>query len=389
MGTFSVGPKVYFGAGELKKLREIECKRIFIVTDPFMVTSGFISKITEHLDSANINYEIFSEIVPDPPIEVVAKGVKAMDKYSPDALITIGGGSAIDAAKAISHFRTLIKKGLKVGSEVKKPLFIAIPTTSGTGSEVTSFSVITDKKFNMKYPLVEEEMIPDISILDAELVKSVPKAITADTGIDVLTHGIEAYVSKNSTDYTDALAEKSIKLVFKYLQRAYKDGNDMEAREKMHNASCIAGLAFTNASLGINHSMAHILGGRFHISHGKANAIILPHVIEYNGNVKISSRNEYTRAAVKYAEIARFLGLTSSNNVNDAVKALISGVKKLIRTVGIEDKIKDLNINQIEFEENLSDICDIALKDGCTKTNPREVSKEDLIQLFRKVYNGR
>lgn len=389
MGTFSVGPRVYFGAGELKKLREIECKRIFIVTDPFMVTSGFISKITEHLDSANINYEIFSEIVPDPPIEVVAKGVKAMDKYSPDALITIGGGSAIDAAKAISHFRTLIKKGLKVGSEVKKPLFIAIPTTSGTGSEVTSFSVITDKKFNMKYPLVEEEMIPDISILDAELVKSVPKAITADTGIDVLTHGIEAYVSKNSTDYTDALAEKSIKLVFKYLQRAYKDGNDMEAREKMHNASCIAGLAFTNASLGINHSMAHILGGRFHISHGKANAIILPHVIEYNGNVKISSRNEYTRAAVKYAEIARFLGLTSSNNVNDAVKALISGVKKLIRTVGIEDKIKDLNINQIEFEENLSDICDIALKDGCTKTNPREVSKEDLIQLFRKVYNGR
>lgn len=389
MGTFSVGPRVYFGAGELKKLREIECKRIFIVTDPFMVTSGFISKITEHLDSANINYEIFSEIVPDPPIEVVAKGVKAMDKYSPDALITIGGGSAIDAAKAISHFRTLIKKGLKVGSEVKKPLFIAIPTTSGTGSEVTSFSVITDKKFNMKYPLVEEEMIPDISILDAELVKSVPKAITADTGIDVLTHGIEAYVSKNSTDYTDALAEKSIKFVFKYLQRAYKDGNDMEAREKMHNASCIAGLAFTNASLGINHSMAHILGGRFHISHGKANAIILPHVIEYNGNVKISSRNEYTRAAVKYAEIARFLGLTSSNNVNDAVKALISGVKKLIRTVGIEDKIKDLNINQIEFEENLSDICDIALKDGCTKTNPREVSKEDLIQLFRKVYNGR
>lgn len=389
MSTFNVGPKVYFGAGELKKLREINCKKAFVVTDPFMVTSGFISKVTEHLEVANINYEIFSEIVPDPPIEVVAKGIKAMDKYNPDVLVTMGGGSAIDAAKAIIHFRTLIKKGLEKGTEVKKPIFIAIPTTSGTGSEVTSFSVITDKKFNMKYPLVEEEMIPDIAILDAELVKSVPKPITADTGIDVLTHGIEAYVSKNATDYTDALAERSIKLVFKYLQRAYKDGSDMEAREKMHNASCIAGLAFTNASLGINHSMAHILGGRFHISHGKANAIVLPHVIEYNADIKFSSKREYTNAAVKYAEISKFLGLTTSNNVSDGVKALISGVKNLIKSVGIADKIKDLNINETEFEKNLGDICDIALIDGCTSTNPREVCKEDLIQLFRKTYSGK
>lgn len=389
MSTFNVGPKVYFGTGELKKLREINCKRAFVVTDPFMVTSGFINKVTEHLEASDINYEIFSEIVPDPPIEVVAKGIKAMDKYNPDVLITMGGGSAIDAAKSIIHFRTLIKKGLEKGKEVKKPIFIAIPTTSGTGSEVTSFSVITDKKLNMKYPLVEEEMIPNIAILDAELVKSVPKPITADTGIDVLTHGIEAYVSKNATDYTDALAEKSIKLVFKYLQRAYKDGSDMEAREKMHNASCIAGLAFTNASLGINHSMAHILGGRFHISHGKANAIVLPHVIEYNADIKFSPRKEYTNAAVKYAEISKFLGLTTSNNVSDGVKALISGIKNLIKSVGIVNKIKDLNINETEFEKNLSDICDIALKDGCTSTNPREVCKEDLIQLFKKTYNGK
>lgn len=389
MSAFSIGPKVYFGTGELKQLEELKCRRAFVVTDPFMVTSGFIKKVTSHLEISNINYEIFSEIVPDPPIEVVAKGVKVMDKYNPDALITIGGGSAIDAAKAISHFRTLIKKGLEIGKEIKKPLFVAIPTTSGTGSEVTSFSVITDKKFNMKYPLVEEDMIPDIAILDADLVKSVPKSITADTGIDVLTHGIEAYVSKNSTDYTDSLAEKSIKLVFKYLQRAYKDGNDMEAREKMHNASCIAGIAFTNASLGINHSMAHILGGRFHISHGKANAIILPQIIEYNSDIKFNSRNVHTETAYKYAEIAKFLGLTTSNNVNDGVKALIAGAKRLIKTLGIEDKIKDLKIDETEFEENLSDICDIALKDKCTATNPKHVSREDLMQLFRKVYNGR
>lgn len=389
MSTFSVGPKVYFGQGELKQLREINCKKAFIVTDPFMVTSGFINKVTEHLDYGNIDYEIFSDIVPDPPIEVIAKGVKAMDKYDPDAIITMGGGSAIDAAKAISHFRTLVKIGINSSSTVKKPKFIAIPTTSGTGSEVTSFSVITDKKLNMKYPLVEESMIPDMAILDAELVKSVPKSITADTGIDVLTHAIEAYVSKNATDYTDALAEKAIKLVFKNLQKAYDNGDNMEAREKMHNASCIAGLAFTNASLGINHSMAHILGGRFHIPHGKANALLLPYVIEFNANVKVNSRHEYSMAAVKYAEIAKFLGLTTSNNVREGVKALTTGVKILIKNVGISNKIKDLNISEVEFEKTLSEISAIALKDGCTPTNPREVTEEELAELFKKAFYGK
>ncbi|EQB89447.1 acetaldehyde dehydrogenase/alcohol dehydrogenase [Clostridium punense] len=389
MSIFSVGPKVYFGQGELKKLRDINCKKAFIVTDPFMVTSGFINKVTEQLELGNINYEIFSEIVPDPPIEIVAKGVKAMDKFNPDAVITMGGGSAIDAAKAISYFRTLVKMGLDSSAKIIKPKFIAIPTTSGTGSEVTAFSVITDKKFNMKYPLVEEAMIPDMAILDAELVKSVPKAITADTGIDVLTHAIEAYVSTNSTDYTDALAEKAIKLVFKNLKKAYDNGEDMEAREKMHNASCIAGLAFTNASLGINHSMAHILGGRFHIPHGKANALLLPYVIEFNAEVRVSAAQEYTRAAIKYAEIAKFLGLTNSNNVREGVKALINGLKTLIKSIGIPSKIIELNISEGDFINNLDEISEIAVKDGCTPTNPRGVTSEDLNELFKKAYYGR
>lgn len=389
MSIFSVGPKVYFGQGELKKLRDINCKKAFIVTDPFMVTSGFINKVTEQLELGNINYEIFSEIVPDPPIEIVAKGVKAMDKFNPDAVITMGGGSAIDAAKAISYFRTLVKMGLDSSAKIIKPKFIAIPTTSGTGSEVTAFSVITDKKFNMKYPLVEEAMIPDMAILDAELVKSVPKAITADTGIDVLTHAIEAYVSTNSTDYTDALAEKAIKLVFKNLKKAYDNGEDMEAREKMHNASCIAGLAFTNASLGINHSMAHILGGRFHIPHGKANALLLPYVIEFNAEVRVSAAQEYTRAAIKYAEIAKFLGLTNSNNVREGVKALINGLKTLIKSLGIPSKIIELNISEGDFINNLEEISEIAVKDGCTPTNPRGVTSEDLNELFKKAYYGR
>lgn len=389
MSIFSVGPKVYFGQGELKKLRDINCKKAFVVTDPFMVTSGFINKVTEQLELGNINYEIFSEIVPDPPIEIVAKGVKAMDKFNPDAVIAMGGGSAIDAAKAISYFRTLVKMGLDSSVKIIKPKFIAIPTTSGTGSEVTAFSVITDKKFNMKYPLVEEAMIPDMAILDAELVKSVPKAITADTGIDVLTHAIEAYVSKNSTDYTDALAEKAIKLVFKNLKRTYDNGEDMEAREKMHNASCIAGLAFTNASLGINHSMAHILGGRFHIPHGKANALLLPYVIEFNAEVRVSAAQEYTRAAIKYAEIAKFLGLTNSNNVREGVKALINGVKALIKSLGIPSKIFELNISEGDFTKNLEEISEIAVKDGCSTTNPREVTSEELKGLFKKAYYGR
>lgn len=389
MSIFSVGTKVHFGQGELKKLRDINCKKAFIVTDPFMVTSGFINRVTEQLELGNINYEIFSEIVPDPPIEIVAKGVKAMDKFNPDAVITMGGGSAIDAAKAISYFRTLVKMGLDSSVKIIKPKFIAIPTTSGTGSEVTAFSVITDKKFNMKYPLVEEAMIPDMAILDAELVKSVPKAITADTGIDVLTHAIEAYVSINSTDYTDALAEKAIKLVFKNLKRTYDNGEDMEAREKMHNASCIAGLAFTNASLGINHSMAHILGGRFHIPHGKANALLLPYVIEFNAEVRVSAAQEYTRAAIKYAEIAKFLGLTNSNNVREGVKALINGVKALIKSLGIPSKILELNISESDFTKNLEEISEIAVKDGCTTTNPREVTSEELKGLFKKAYYGR
>lgn len=388
MSNFKVGPTVYFGAGELKELREINCKKAFIVTDPFIVTSGFIKKITDHLDAAGKQYEVFSEIVPDPPLGVVAKGIKAMDAFDGDAIIAIGGGSAIDSAKAISYFRALVKKGLQPNAESKKPLFIAIPTTSGTGSEVTSFAVITDKKFNIKYPLVDEEMVPDMAILDAELVKSVPASITADTGMDVLTHAIEAYVSTESSDFSDALAEKAIKLVFEYLQRAYKDGSDIEAREKMHNASCIAGLAFTNASLGINHSMAHILGGRFHIPHGKANAVLLPYVIEYNADLKTGFSSEYTEAAKRYAEIAKFLNLTSSNNVREGVKALIRGIASLKKTLGIPAKLKELNVERDEFNKNLNDLAEIALKDGCTETNPRKPEVEELKELFQKVYNG-
>lgn len=389
MENFSVKPQVYFGAGSLEFLSTLKCKKAFVVTDPFMVKSGTINNVTIQLEKAGIEYEVFSDIVPDPPIELVAKGMKVMDACDPDVMITLGGGSAIDASKAIRQFRGIVKRGISGNIEAKDPMFIAIPTTSGTGSEVTSFSVITDNVANVKYPLVDQNMLPDIAILDSNLVKSAPAGITADTGLDVLTHAIEAYVSTQATDFTDALAEKAIKTVFEYLPKAYKEGNDEEARQKMHNASCIAGLAFTNASLGINHSMAHILGGKFHIPHGRANAILLPYVIEYNADLKTTYTKDYTRAAERYAEIARLLNLTRSCNVKEGVRCLIEGIQNLIKSLGIPVKIKDAGVSSEEFNSIVKEMSEVALKDGCTPTNPRIPTVNELKELFIKSYNGK
>jgi len=390
MNNFFVGTKIYFGEGQLKILRELKYKKVFIVTDPFILNSGMINNVTRHLEESGVSYEIFSDIIPDPSTDIIAMGVKKMDDYGPDALIAIGGGSAIDAAKSILYFRNIINLGLK-STNNKETLFITIPTTSGTGSEVTSFSVITDNITKMKYPLVEEEMVPDIAILDAELVKTLPDTITADTGIDVLTHGIEAYVSKSASVYTDALCEKSIKIVFDNILNAYKDGYNMEARTNMHNASCMAGMAFTNASLGINHSMAHILGARFKVSHGKLNGILLPYVMEFNAGLNNGSEKNCSSTAAKYAQIAKIIGLSKYNtsNTKEEVRLLITSLKSLLKLLGIPSRIKDLNINENEFNQNLSEMCDIALNDRCTATNPRKTSKEDLMKLFTRAFNGR
>lgn len=375
MYNFEIKTKISCGIGALESLKDITNKKIFIITDPFMIESKTIDKILINLEGNDCN--IFSEIVPDPPIEIVVKGMEKIKDYSPDILIALGGGSAIDAAKAIMDFSKQIFK-------INEIEFIAIPTTSGTGSEVTSFSVITDAQKGTKYPLVSADLIPNKAILDPELVKTVPNFITADTGMDVLTHAIEAYVSTDSNDFSDALAEKAIKLVHEYLIDAYKDGSNLEAREKMHNASCMAGLAFNQASLGLNHGIAHIVGAKFHIPHGRTNSILLPYVIEYNANISGYNNASYSDTAKKYSQIAKMLGLESSN-VRLGVKNLVNEIKKMQKSMNMPMKLTDCKVNKVDVENLLPEIAQLALKDGCTKTNPRIPNDSGIIDILKQI----
>ncbi|MDE6182676.1 MAG: iron-containing alcohol dehydrogenase, partial [Eubacteriales bacterium] len=349
-------------------------KNIFIVIDPFMIKNGTLDILKEKLPNKNIM--TFSNIAPDPTIDMVTNGIENLKNFNPEVVIALGGGSVIDATKAIIHFGKDILN-------LKEVVFIAIPTTSGTGSEVTSFSVITDKEKGIKYPLVSDSLLPDIAILEPELTKTVPPHITADTGLDVLTHSIEAYVSKSANDFSDALAIKAIHLVFEYLEICFKDGNNIKAREKMHIASCLAGIAFNSASLGINHSIAHILGGKYHIPHGRANAILLPHIIEFNAGLK-GYENNFSETAKKYAEISKSLGISKSN-VRASVKALINKIIELERKFNIPAYLKELNIDLSNFDLIKDEMAEIAMADKCTETNPISPTKNDIIKILEKV----
>ncbi|MCC0685236.1 1-propanol dehydrogenase PduQ [Clostridioides sp. ZZV14-6345] len=375
MNNFEIKTRIKFGEGSLKALQELKNKKVLIITDPFMVKSKTIDKITSNL--INTTYQVFEDIVPDPPIEVVVAGIEAFKSTNPDIIIALGGGSAIDAAKSIMDFSKKILKS----NEVE---FIAIPTTSGTGSEVTSFAVITDSQKKCKYPLVSDDLLPDMAILDPELVKTVPNFITADTGMDVLTHAIEAYVSTNSNDFSDALSEKAIKLVFKYLIKAYKDGNDIEAREKMHNASCLAGIAFNQASLGINHSIAHVLGGKFHIPHGRTNSILLPHVIEYNASIVGYTNTTYSDTAKKYAQIAELVGL-GNGNIRIAVRNLVNEIKKLQKEMNMPTKLTQCKLSLEDVTNEEREIAKLAIRDTCTLTNPKVPTEDDIINILNNI----
>lgn len=382
MNSFDIKTKIYFGDNALDRLTDIPYSKIMIITDPYVVQSGMIEQVTRRLDKSEKEYTIYKDVVPDPPVEKVALGVKALLAYMPDAIVAVGGGSAIDSAKGIREF------AIKLGN-LGEIALIAIPTTSGTGSEVTSFSVISDPVEKIKYPLVSDSLLPTEAILDAELTRSVPPSITADTGMDVFTHAIEAYVSMNNTEFSAALSEKAIEICGTFLLRAYLDGNDTHARKKMHIASCLAGLAFNSASLGINHSLAHQLGARFHIPHGRANAMLLPYIIEYNSYISKYSRSqkEYPKQVEKYVTIARVLGLQNFNTIT-TIRALVAWVQFMLREMDIPLSISQTGkCTKEEYFASISTMADAALADACTPTNPRVPTKDDIMEIYGRLWD--
>ena len=371
MKSIYIKTKINFGENSLKRLEEIKDKNVWIICDNFLVKSGSVKTILSFINESN-KVSIFDEVVPEPPLKVIGKGVGLIKKINPDVVIAYGGGSAIDTAKGIIYFAREQKF-------IDKVNFIAIPTTSGTGSEVTSATVITDTEEQIKHAIFDDSLLPDEAILDANLTVTVPQNITANTGIDVLTHAIEAYVSKNSNVYSDALAEKAVELVVEALLKCYNKGEDLEARGKMHEASNLAGMAFNIAGLGINHSLAHQIGGRFHIPHGLANGLLLTTVIDYNSQDKESFK--------KYAKLVYKAGMVEKQDNDEfAVKVLKSYIISLMKIMNMPINLKECNVDEKEFNKVKSLMAENALKDNCTAANPKAVSVEMFTKLLELIY---
>lgn len=409
MQWFKIPPKIYFEKNSTQYLSKMpDISRAFIVADKDMVRLGYVDKVLYYLRKRPdyVHSEIFSDVKTEPSVEVVMKGVEAMANFHPDVIIAVGGGSVLDAAKGMwlfyehpeiefngakQKFMDIRKRVYKFPELGKKSKLVCIPTTSGTGSEVTSFSVITDEDLDIKYPLADYELTPDVAIIDPSFVMTMPKSITADTGMDVLTHAIEAYVSNMANDYTDGLAIKAIQLVFEYLPKAYHNGNDELAREKMHNASTIAGMAFSNAFLGINHSIAHKLGGAFGIPHGRMNAILLPHVIRYNAQkpTKFATFPKYEHfiADKRYAEIAKALGLPA-RTTEEGVESLVNAIIKLAKGINIPMSMKENGVKEEELEAQITELADKAFEDQCTNANPKLPLITEIEEIIRKAYQG-
>ncbi len=409
MQWFKVPERVYHEFGSVQYLQKMpNVRRVVIVTDRMMEELGYVEKLRYHLVRRNtpVMIEVFNAVEPDPSVETVMAGADLMKRFNPDTIIALGGGSAMDAAKGMwlfyeqpnldfnglrLKFFDIRKRTYKLNELGKKAKLVCIPTTSGTGSEVTAFAVITDKKKNVKYPLADYALTPDVAIIDPDFVMTVPQKVTADTGLDVLTHAVEAFVSVMATDYTDALALQAIKMVFEYLPKAYQDGSDRLAREKMHNASCMAGMAFTNAFLGINHSLAHKLGGEFHISHGRANAFLLPYVIAYNAQkpTKFASFPKYGTfvADKKYAEIARTLGL-KADTTEQGVQSLVNAVRDLSKKVGLEPSIQAYGVDEKLYLSKIDELADKAFEDQCTTANPKLPLVKELAAVYKEAYYG-
>jgi 1-propanol dehydrogenase len=374
---FKMPTKIISGAGSISEIQTLALTRVLIVCDPFMEQNGTAAKLGQLLKEKNSSFSIFSEIVPDPTIDIVTKGLVEAIQLKPDGIIALGGGSAIDTAKVIRQIYLTAEKDAAVQ-------LICIPTTSGTGSEVTAFAVISDPADQNKYALVDDQMIPDYAILDPLLTISVPKNVTADTGIDVFTHCMEALASTKATDFTDACAEKALKIIWRDLVSVFNHGENIELREKIHNASCLAGIAFSEASLGICHSLAHALGGRFHIPHGRANALLLPHVISYNAGLELEKE---LPSLQQYQKIAESLGFKAGTS-KATVHAMITGIQRQFKQMDIPKSINECGIDPEEFLAAVPELAEKALADKCTLTNPRVPKKADLEVIYQRLLRG-
>lgn len=388
MSRFTLPRDVYHGKGCLQELSNLKGKKaIVVVGGGSMKKQGFLDKALEYLKAAGMETEVFEGVEPDPSVETVMKGAEAMRKFEPDWIVSMGGGSPIDAAKAMWAFYEYPDTTFEdlcipfnFPELRQKAKFCAIPSTSGTATEVTAFSVITNYQTGVKYPLADFNITPDVAIVDPDLVTGLPINQVAYTGMDALTHAVEAYVSTLNGPFTDPLALKAIEMVFDYLPASYK--KNMEAREQMHYAQCLAGMAFSNALLGIVHSMAHKTGAAFstgHITHGLANAMYLPYVIRYNSKVPAT--------AARYAEIARYIGLEGMSE-QALVNALCDKIRGLNDTFGIPNTLKDFGIKEDEFKEKIAKIAELAVGDACTGSNPREIDPATMEKLFTCIYYG-
>ena len=411
MQWFKIPSKIYFERNSIEYLQQMpNLDRVMIVTDRSMVDLGYVKMINEQLDKRRnrVQVQLFCDVEPDPSIQTVKKGHSLMEAFKPDTIIALGGGSSMDAAKGMwlfyenpevdfndlkQKFMDIRKRAFRYPILGKKTKLVCIPTTSGTGSEVTPFAVITDKDENKKYPLTDYSLTPTVAIIDSNLTMSLPAAITADTGMDVLTHAIEAYVSVLASDFTDGIAMQAVKMVFEYLPRAYANGkNDPEAREKMHNASCLAGMAFANSFLGLNHSIAHKVGGEFHVPHGRANAILLPWVIRYNGTKPtkpgIWPKYNFYKADLKYCELAKAIGL-QFDSTEEGVKAFADACYKLGKEVGIDMSFKaQKNCDEDTWMEAKEKLAFLAYEDQCSPANPRVPMLKDIEQILVDSYYG-
>ena len=411
---FRTPEKVYFKKGSMPVALDelgtiMHKKKAFIVTDSFLYKNGYVKGIEEKLDAMGIQHTCFYEVAPDPTLQCAQKGADMMRSFEPDTIIALGGGSAMDAAKIMwvmyeypdANFEDMAMDFMDIRKRVytfpemgKKAYFVAIPTSSGTGSEVTPFAIITDAETGVKWPLADYQLLPNMAIVDVDNMMTQPKGLTSASGIDVMTHAIEAFVSIMATDYTDGLAMKAVKMVFENLPSAYENGaNDPKAREEMANASCMAGMAFANAFLGLNHSMAHKLGAFHHLPHGVANAVLLTEVMRYNASevptkMGTFSQYQYPHALARYAELGRFAGCTGKDD-KEVFENFLAKLEVLKEQIGIKKSIKEYGIDEKYFLDTLNDMVEQAFNDQCTGANPRYPLMKEIKELYLKCYYGK